>query len=740
MSNQNDGLYFSDTIMNRHVGGKNPPKFESERQYVQDQLRVLKSENKNLPPDARYQLNGQNDPSNVYLRDPKPKYNLYDGFIYNNGLMQDSPQIRNFVTTFVDINSQFRNKKTNIITEEPILLESDPLEFTNNSSRLFIHHPSSHLSVGDRVTLTGVVSRNATLRSYRGINLPAFEIPIGANFMKIFFDHGIPLDYAGHSITVTLDNIRGDRNSSILGSIPTNIINTNHEVKLTLTNYELEADQTNDPSYFIQSPNYFFILLPIRQRVSYNLRDYNFKLIFTSLEGIPLNELNASFPIDQSNFEGYHIIENVSQDGYTIELKRRAVVNSQISNPMRAGGRLVNVSNIIRFVPGFQNPNHYSINLTKVYNNVISVRIVSSEIPNTQQGIKSFPLESSNNLLYWNNLDDGDFLYSLEVPSGTYDPRSLSIALEKGFSKVRRVSWNKDNSLYLPEHFVKVRINPTTNIVRFKSFKKFIVQSPITDILPDMPEDESVITDPAVLYKLTIKVPSHGITETGLKINIENSSILNGKYVVTSIIDNNRFMIELSASELLSQRINIGGGNDVIVYVPSFFRLRFDFPNTMGTALGFKNTDSPFSITKYLHKISNDQAYANEQSGHQFTAPIKINPNALQLCGDNYIIMVASPLLTFYTIGPIRNAFAKILLWDSPNKILFNSFVPMTHYYVDVLHELSELEISFFNPDGTPFNFNGLDHSFTLEIVTVNDDPDGTGIQADTGKNYNPVV
>ena len=31
---------------------------------------------------------------------------------------------------------------------------------------------------------------------------------------------------------------------------------------------------------------------------------------------------------------------------------------------------------------------------------------------------------------------------------------------------------------------------------------------------------------------------------------------------------------------------------------------------------------------------------------------------------------------------------------------------------------LSELEFSFSYPDGTPYDFNGLDHSFTLEIFT----------------------
>lgn len=102
--------------------------------------------------------------------------------------------------------------------------------------------------------------------------------------------------------------------------------------------------------------------------------------------------------------------------------------------------------------------------------------------------------------------------------------------------------------------------------------------------------------------------------------------------------------------------------------------------------------------------------------------------------------MVANPIKTFYTFGPIRNGFAKILLSDCPGKVLFDTFVPMIHYYEDPLNELFELHIAFYNPDGTLVNFHGKDHSFTLEIITISDIPDGTGINAHTGKNYNQNI
>src|SRR5690606_28367283 len=117
-----------------------------------------------------------------------------------------------------------------------------------------------------------------------------------------------------------------------------------------------------------------------------------------------------------------------------------------------------------------------------------------------------------------------------------------------------------------------------------------------------------------------------------------------------------------------------------------------------------------------------------------------VTNNALKLSGDNYIIMVANPLKTLFSVGPIKNAFAKITLCDIPGKVLYNTFVPTAHVFDDPLESLFELEIQFYNPDGTLFNFNGLNHSFTLEIITIVDIPEGTGINASTGKNYNREI
>ena len=55
-------------------------------------------------------------------------------------------------------------------------------------------------------------------------------------------------------------------------------------------------------------------------------------------------------------------------------------------------------------------------------------------------------------------------------------------------------------------------------------------------------------------------------------------------------------------------------------------------------------------------------------------------------------------------------------------------------YYVPI-HEVSKLTFKFFSPNGELYDFNGIDHSFTLRITTLENIPEHTNINAETS-NY----
>ena len=66
--------------------------------------------------------------------------------------------------------------------------------------------------------------------------------------------------------------------------------------------------------------------------------------------------------------------------------------------------------------------------------------------------------------------------------------------------------------------------------------------------------------------------------------------------------------------------------------------------------------------------------------------------------------------------GNVNGVFAKLLLAGLPGYILFNQYVQLGDEFTDTIQSLSDLEFIFYSPDGELYSFNGIDHSFTIEI------------------------
>jgi len=764
----NRDLLVSPNYTHRYVGGRIPP--INKQSYLRTQMDLIKQSNRKLPPNIpttssnKFNQFGNTSMDNrittrkgVYIK--PDRYDPYNGFLYERGLLDDGTNKRRYKTIYIDINSAFRVKQPFTETEEAILLTLNPLDFKKDSNLIFVQQEGHEFQEGENITLTGVVTKPVILRTFfqpditgpSTAKVPSFEIPAGCNFMKIFIKHEIPSDYTGDEIKIQIEGIKGDRGtietSSFLGNIPTNVINSKFPIKLTLSSSDIDpnCDTSGLPGDFFDfSPNYFFVILPKIMHDPPNeppfiLRDYNYKIISLSLAGIPLNLLNAEFPINQDRRQGFHVIKTVRTNGYFIEVNVNAVIDDN------GGGSNVFVSKITSVETGFPNPNSYTIDLGRTLHNLLSARLISMEFPNTEQVVKSEE-GRANNKIYWNDLDDGDNLYIIEVPPGNYTPSQLSNVLEALFFDTPRInSGTSIGATYTPNHFIQVNIDTATDIVTFRSFKEFILVEPIDLVTPEISQDAALDNNPPeTQFVLTIRHPGHGMTAAGERILITGAishlgipiSALNAEHIVIEVIDDNNFKIQLPRINLSTTREDTKGGVSVTIFIPDIFRFRFDRPDTMGELLGFRNPGDQNSITPFTRVITNKDPYDFDINQNSIGETIEITNNSIRLSGDDYVIMVAKPLETFVSIGPIKSAFAKIILCDTPGNVIFNSFVPTSRFYDDTLHELSQLEISFFSPDGNLFNFNGLDHSFTLELVVVQDIPEGTGVSANTGRNY----
>lgn len=744
-------FYSKPTYTQQHIGGAPSTLNYNTNNYISNQKRILQSNDQYLLPNLRQ--DPRNDTKLYKMRPDSDRYDPIESYNFNKGLKDDGSNIRRFQRFYLNIDSRNRPLIPSAITDQSYQLKLNPIKFILDSKIITFTIPNNPFKVGDLIQITRVAGPNGTNRTFDESGNPTIDIPKKCNFMKVYFRHGVPLDYIENFIQVDINGIKGDIGSvdtaSYLGNVPINVLNTRHSIIIDILNtpnVSIPADCIAELglAYFEPSPDYFFISIPIVMQDKtppYILSDYNYFVNVLATNGVPLNLINSVYPITLENLEGYKVITAVDSNNFSIEILQPA-----LSTGMGGGSNII-ITSIVSLNRAYQNPNSYIFDLGKTYHNIVTARLIASEFPNSSNSITS-----NNNKLYWNDIDDGDYIYSISVPPGNYTPSELAPVLQDLFFNVQRINANNQNFTYESTHFIKTTINSNTNQVLFESYKQYCVVQPIINIDPPISptfSPDNATAEANSVYTLTIYNPGHNMINPGQVILIQGAistlgipaDAINTLQTVSKIIDANTYEIILpKCSFNLSQtRIDTKGGAAVNIFIPSQFRLRFDQPDTLGSVLGFRNPGSPNSVYAFATTISNSDPYQFELDINAFGNQTAITNNSIDLSGEDYILMKASPLETF-TFGNIGPLFAKIQLCDIPGKVLFNSFVQETKYFEDPLNELSTLDIAFYTADGNLYDFNGLNHSFTIELVTVNDIPDGTGISPNTGKNYNIKV
>jgi len=722
------------------------------------------------------------------------RYDPYIGYLYQQGLLGPKPNLRYNIFT-INVDSRNRIKKPSVeITGSSNL--NNPLTFTRNSKIIQIRHPNSELDNNDAITLTGVAPIVVTVSSSGivkedvetdlgtgvgecttiEVSGTIFEFKPGSKYMKIKHTHYLPVvcsydviagpivvfkndpfydTYDISDLSVEISGFKGNRSDvadiPYYDNIPVSRINNKHTLIL------------KDPDTGRIKRNVFFIKLPRAYQPLFNTIfepppvRYNFKIIFHYYGGIPINLLNAEYPLDFDHARGFHVVVNRTDDGYLIESLKTScgiadsngdlLVNNQI------GGPNIICSKIDKVIKGFPDANDYNIQLNRVFTDVVSARLISTEFPNTEKVIRDLPENRRNNRIYWQNLDDGDYIYMAEIAAGNYKADELEIALEQAFYNTPRINYTIDNPTeinanfkrvvapYTNHNYVRVTINESTDVVRFRAYKENFFFHPIISVEPEIPTDPSSDVSTEQKYKIVISHESHNL-EVGDKILIASAiahlgipaNIINNEHVISEIIDDNTYKIELNKFNLEVTRIASQGGNAVAIYIPMLFRLRFDKTDTLGTILGFRDVGESTSITTYNNTITNNEKYEFELNVDEFGQTKTFKNNAILLSGFNYVHMFIKQLQVSTGLGEVKDFFSKILLPDTPGSLLFNTFAQSNKIFYDPVGRLSELDIQFYGPFGDLFDFNGIDHSFTLEITTADETPPHTGISAKTGK------
>jgi len=83
--------------------------------------------------------------------------------------------------------------------------------------------------------------------------------------------------------------------------------------------------------------------------------------------------------------------------------------------------------------------------------------------------------------------------------------------------------------------------------------------------------------------------------------------------------------------------------------------------------------------------------------------------------------------------GDVKNVFARVILDQSPGSMVFSYLSNPKIFDKTPLDKLDELEISIQNYDGTFYEFNDLDYSFTLQITENIDVTDSFNVSSKRG-------
>lgn len=226
---------------------------------------------------------------------------------------------------------------------------------------------------------------------------------------------------------------------------------------------------------------------------------------------------------------------------------------------------------------------------------------------------------------------------------------------------------------------------------------------------------------------LNVYHPNHNL-ETGDTVILANSKSINGvpastinqTHIISLVVDLNHYQILLNAYTPQAQTeptINL-----VSVKYPGLFQLLFNQADTLGNILSFHNVGEESSITPYGQTIRNTDPYYADSTN----PPLK----KLNMTGYNYFYLCCDELSTINNTKPVPNVFAVIRWFDNPGSVVFDSFVPTVKMFNTPLASLSILHFSMYNPDGKLVDFNGIDHSFTIEIVELFGQPTGTDMNA----------
>jgi hypothetical protein len=623
--------------------------------------------------------------------------------------------------TRINIDSRLRNIEPKHILDSTLYHLENSLFFTVNTNKVVVYHPNHNFLVEDKIILEYSTSTNIKIK--KGI-----QFQKNSNYAKIIQPNHMMLD-TGTTYYINISNVEGNASSrTYLLNYPINLINKNHQVYFKRS----ETD--------IFDPNAYYIDLEIPAIEEYTYQ-YSFNLEFLHIRGIPLNEINSNYPITSDRIFGYHVIENIiNSNFYEFSVTSLSDSSNMVyqdsfyqSSPIGNGGKIL-IIKIINTIDGYPDNNNYIIDLQRNFYHVEQINLLDTVFPITEKVVTAGPIGKQNNLFYWQNLSDGNIIYRIEIPSGNYSLSQLQTQLKIQIEQTIRPTIDStqliDTIYTYNTNRVIINIDQVKNTFEIQFYQELILTNAIF---------RSTLSYPDGFTRIILNYISHNLFVNDIIIlsNVISTdkipeSYLNGQFTIESVIDANTVSIRLDRfNDNTSESTNGGTAIRMLKNIKS--RLLFNKENTIGKMLGFNKVSDIYSVTPYDYKLTNYNLYdvdIQKNSVGLATLP-RVDTRILNLSPNNYILILTD--LPFNDqinlFNTSTNILGKILLTGSVENYVYSQFIQIGSTFQEPIATLSSISFSFYGPDKQLYDFNNVEHSFTIEIIEQLDELPIDGFQ-----------
>lgn len=700
--NVNEDIKF----INNHIGGNNDEDQEIFKKQVKlndfiDESRDTFKPIENKVNNQKRLNNVDTEINNISLSNDLviPDNYKYDNFFQY--LLQKNLNTINSRTVLthnqVNIDSRLQNRET---FNEYINLNNDPFICNANSNILNINIPNNEISkfnIGDKVLLQGLTPIKKKLSNVN------FNFTNSSNIVVLSILPDFTSKSKFYDILIKFEGITNG-NSNFFENIPINSLNQIQNININ-----------NNNEVFFELPITFY-------SNNINTLISNCKISILNISNVPINIINAYKPIGDLNLIEYHTINNILNNIIEIQLPITFNITQQ---ELKFGGSNIQIGYFSENTFNSKYTLYYDLN--KDYNNVASIKIINSAINSGIETDNVF-INSTNNKLYWRNLiDDNNTIYDITIPNGVYNYINLQEMMKSLIDKVKRISSIPNLSLF---NNIELSFNHKIRLFTFKSINVFLLPLSFTNL--------NINNN---IHQITIEQENHSF-RIGDKILIINAidyftiskDNINDIHIITNVISKDNYEISLININPIPDVGDTKGGFKTRIISDNSFQLLFNFPNTIGNILKFKDSGLSSAITPFSNHtneftINNNQPYLfNTVNTEPDEIPIDPNYSYFLLRAKNLNICDNPFYPKYFYKFSFDNRSTTSL------DLLQDTYVDFPLVFNPPLDSLRSFEFTFVNPRGEPINYSDFEYSLSIQIDTISTVPENTQINTDIGK------